>query len=301
MVEKKFWNQLNHNLINMKNCATVIAMLMVLLASCSKENNAKSNKDYLVTISTTYGDMKVILFDETPLHKANFLKLAQDHEYDSTIWHRVIEGFMIQGGGIDIKSGSNETRKLIDAEILPNHIHRKGALAAARTGDHINPEKKSSWCQFYIVQGEVYDSAQLKSFEEQTNQSKKGRLFNEIIRRPENAHILGAGQEYQRENNQEKLDSLMNHVMEMVDRELVPLEYSNLQVEAYTTIGGTPHLDKEYTVFGQVIDGMDVIDRIAGVEKGSGDKPKVDLFLTMEVEQLSKKKITKLYGYEYPE
>lgn len=285
--------------ITMKKYLSALTLLLVVLASCSNENKAKdSKKDYIVTIHTTYGDMKVILYDETPLHKANFIELAESGQYDSTIWHRVIDKFMIQGGGIDMKNGTNSDKK-IDAEIVKGFYHHKGALAAARQGDRVNPEKKSSWCQFYIVQGDVYDSAQLKSMEEQTLQRQKSQLFNEVIQRPENADLLGAGREMQRKGDRAGLDSLTNIVMKVVDSELEPQAYSEEQFDAYTTVGGSPHLDDEYTVFGKVIEGLDVIDRIADVDKGPGDKPKIDVYLTMTVEQLSKKKITKLYGYQY--
>ncbi|WP_109832405.1 peptidylprolyl isomerase [Reichenbachiella versicolor] len=283
----------------MRKYFSALTILMVILSSCSKENKAKeSKKDFIVTIQTTYGDMKVILYDETPLHKENFLELARSGQYDSTIWHRVIENFMIQGGGIDMKNGTNDDKK-IDAEIVKGFYHHKGALAAARQGDQVNPKKKSSWCQFYIVQGEVYDSAQLKSMETQMTDRKKGQLFGEVIRRPENADILSAGQEFQREGNRQKVDSLTQIVMGIVERELGPIGFSEEQFKAYSTVGGSPHLDNEYTVFGKVIEGLDVIDRIAAVDKGRGDKPKIDIYIKMSVEELPKKKITKMYGYEY--
>lgn len=272
----------------------LIATIILTITSCSNKN-----KDYLVTIHTSLGDMKVILYDETPLHKANFIELAENGEYDSTIFHRIIKQFMVQGGGIDMKNNDRSTRT-IPAEIVKGFYHHKGALAAARQGDQVNPEKASSWCQFYIVQGKTYTDEELSAYEEQMNQGKKQKLFTEIIKRPENADLLGAGQEYQRQGNRQALDSIMAIVMEKVDAAFTPDQLTEEQKELYKVDGGSPHLDNEYTVFGRVVEGIEVIDKLAAVETGGRDKPVEDYFLTMEVETLSKKKITKDYGYEYP-
>jgi cyclophilin family peptidyl-prolyl cis-trans isomerase len=184
----------------------------------------RSKKDQVVTISTSLGDIKLLLFDATPKHKANFLKLAESGFYDGTTFHRVISDFMIQGGDANSKDadptndGAGQPNDpTIPAEIRPELKHKFGAVAAARQGDFVNPERASSSTQFYLVQ---------------------------------------------------------NH-------------------------RGTPHLDGQYTVYGQVIHGLDVLDKIAAQPKSARDRPLTDIKMTVKVEKLRKKKITELYGYQY--
>ena len=133
----------------------LIFILIILIQSCAM------NKDVLITISTPYGDMKAILYDETPLHKKNFIELSESGQFDSTIFHRVIENFMIQGGDINLINDDEIIDYTIPAEFNKKLFHRKGEIAAARMGDNVNPEKESSGCQFYIVQGKVYTEEEL--------------------------------------------------------------------------------------------------------------------------------------------
>ncbi|MGL1888822.1 MAG: peptidylprolyl isomerase [Reichenbachiella sp.] len=279
----------------MKRNLSVLILSMMIMVSC-----AQGKKDYIVTIHTTFGDMKVLLYDETPLHKANFLKLAEEGQYDSTTFHRVIQDFMIQGGDIDAKTGE-VNKETIPAELSKGYIHEKGALAAARQGDQMNPKKASSWSQFYIIQGKTYTTEEIDAYEEQANQGAKNELFNTYIKKEENQKFLDQARSFQKENNKAAVDSMIAIVMTQVDAEFVPNTLTDEQKKAYTTIGGTPHLDNEYTVFGKVVEGIEIIDLVAAIEVGRASKPNEDHFMTMEVEKLSKKKITKLYGYEYPE
>ncbi|RJE71483.1 MULTISPECIES: peptidylprolyl isomerase [Reichenbachiella] len=278
----------------MKKQLSLLVLSMVILVSC-----AKDRKDYIVTIHTSFGDMKVLLYDETPLHKANFIELAESGDYDSTTFHRVIQDFMIQAGDIDAKEGTRN-KKTIPAELSKGYIHEKGALAAARQGDNINPKKASSWCQFYIVQGKTYTAEEIDQYEEQMNMGTKNQLFNEYITKSENKPQLEKLQAYRQENNPEAFDSLIAIVMTEIEGSFEPITLTAQQKETYTTVGGSPHLDNEYTVFGRVVEGLEIIDQVAAVKTARGDKPIEDLYVTMEVEKLSKKKITKLYGYEYP-
>ncbi|AKQ47438.1 peptidylprolyl isomerase [Rufibacter radiotolerans] len=200
-------------------------LLVMLLALCSTVGfgQKKSKKDYLVTISTPQGDMRLVLFEDTPKHRENFLKLTKQKYYDGTTFHRIIDGFMIQGGDPNTKDsdpandGTGSPDYTIPAEILPNHQHTYGAVAAARMGDNMNPQKASSGSQFYLVE------------------------------------------------NQE----------------------------------GVPFLDKNYTVYGQVIDGLAVINKIAEQPKDYRDRPTTDIKMKVTAKKMSKKKITKLYGYRY--
>jgi peptidyl-prolyl cis-trans isomerase B (cyclophilin B) len=179
---------------------------------------AQDDKRVKVLISTEYGDMVAELYNETPRHRDNFVQLTKDGWYEGSPFHRVIKNFMIQGG--HNADGRKDPGYTVPAEFSNSHYHKKGALAAARMGDQVNPMKESSGCQFYIVQGAVTNEEML------ANMSKRSGF-----------------------------------------------SYSDEAIEAYTTIGGTPHLDGSYTVFGEVVSGLEVIDKIAAVQTGSGDVP----------------------------
>ena len=278
----------------MRKFLALALVLLIGLSACDK------NKDYLITIHTEYGDMKAILYDETPLHKKNFIELAKAGKYDSTTWHRVIEGFMIQGGDVNTKEGTRETEgERIPAEIVPGFKHVKGAIAAARQGDNVNPEKMSSSCQFYIVDGRKFSEAELTTDQMKLNQSISGML------RDDNYDSLRQlFTELQRMGDFDGMNKLALDCKGYVEQELgveLDKEVDPDLVATYTQNEGAPHLDNEYTVFGRIVEGLDVIDKIAAVKTGRMDKPAKNTYLTVEVEMVPKKEITKNYGYEYPE
>jgi len=200
-----------------------IINFLFMITSC--QSNAQT-----YTIETNLGNIQVKLYDKTPLHKENFEKLVTEQFYDSVLFHRIIQGFMIQTGNPATKPVTNEdslVNKLdytVPAEFVPEYFHKKGALAAARIGDAVNPEKRSSSSQFYIVQGRTFTDEELDQIEE-------------------NLHI----------------------------------QFSEFQRGIYKTIGGTPFLDQNYTVFGEVVKGMEVVDAIASVPTGPGDFPIKDI------------------------
>ncbi len=283
----------------------VIIQFSFFLTACS----VGGKKDYLITIKTKFGDMKAILYDATPKHKANFIKLAKEGYYDSLLFHRVINHFMIQTGDPNsrhakpgVALGNGGPKYTIPAEFNPNLIHQKGAIAAARENDDINPKRASSGSQFYIVQGKVYTKKELE--ESTINYTLLYKDFNSYVRQPVNKAILDQAMELQKEN---KIDSLRNLILSLkgVMAKQFNVTYdkplSKLQIEKYTTVGGTPFLDGAYTVFGQVISGLDVIDKIAAVKTDSLDRPLDDVVLTVTVTKMPRKKITKLYGYHYPD
>lgn len=273
----------------------LLSVFLLALSLFASAQNSK--KDKLVKIKTSFGDMTVVLFDETPQHKANFIGLAETGRYDSTVFHRVIKEFMVQGGDIYRKPGETQSSDddRLPAEFVPSLFHHKGALAAARTN---NPEKKSSSCQFYIVQGKVYEMDELT-----IDQNKLNQTFAQLLQEGKIDSIRNELIELQKEKKFDEMNNLISNscdYLEEISGEKLRKDMSPERLEAYTTIGGTPHLDDEYTVFGKVLEGMDVIDQIAAVETSRGDAPVKDVYMTMEVIELSKKKITKLYGHPYP-
>lgn len=311
---------------SMKHWTGICAFtILISLISCGSSSNGataeesptsensttqqNSDKDFLVTISTEYGDMYAILYDETPKHKANFIKLAQDKFYDSLLFHRIIEGFMIQGGDPQSKNaapgarlGSGGPGYTVEAEIKPNLYHKKGAFSAARQGDNVNPERRSSGSQFYIVQGNKYQPQQLVGMEQNAAFQKKNQIFNEYLMRPENSTLLQQVQQHQSSGNRAAFDSLIQSIQPKIDEEFNKqggFSFSDEMKSDYQTIGGAPHLDGQYTVFGQVIKGLEIIDIIAKQPKDGGDRPTKDIQMTVTVEELSKSKITKLTGYSF--
>lgn len=268
-------------------------VLLIGLTACDK------NKDYLITIHTEYGDMKAILYDETPLHKKNFIELAKAGKYDSTKWHRVIESFMIQGGDVNAKEGTRETEAdRIPAEIVKGFKHTKGAIAAARQGDNTNPKKMSSGCQFYIVDGRTFSEAELT-----TDQMKLNQSVSEMLRDEQYDSLRQLFTELQQKRDFDGMNKLALDCKDYVAKEMgvdLNKDIDPEMVATYSKEDGAPHLDNEYTVFGRVVEGLDVIDKIAAVKTGRMDKPVEDTYLTIELELVPKKEITEKYGYEYP-
>ena len=202
----------------------LILMTLIFAGLCCQAQQ----KETIVVIETSQGTIKAKLYNDTPLHRDNFIKLVNEGWYNGSPFHRIIKNFMIQGG--QNADGRMDPGYTVPAEFRDNHFHKKGALCAARQGDQVNPKKASSGSQFYIVQGQVFDDKKLEIYEE-----RLGKIF------------------------------------------------SATQRQAYKTVGGTPHLDGDYTVFGEVVEGLDVVDKIAGVKTGYMDVP---------VESVTIKKIT---------
>ena len=276
----------------------IVALFLVAAMSCSMTNKEKSNSkndntlnDSMtkVEITTTMGNIIIALYNETPKHRDNFLKLVNDHYYDSVLFHRVIKDFMIQTGdgtsrhaGPEVMLGSGDMGYTIPAEfVYPKYFHKRGALAAARTADQVNPERESSGSQFYIVTGKVYDEATLAQFVERMADSKKSDIFRKYVQANRDKIL-----QMQSSNDNAGLEALQNELIAQTEAEYAsaPFTFTPEQIKAYTTIGGTPHLDGQYTVFGEVLEGMDVVDKIQNVETGKADRPKTDVrILSMRV------------------
>ena len=278
---------------------------LVTLLSCAQ---SKSRKDFLVHIITPQDTMLAILYDDTPTHKANFIKLAQQGYYDSTTFHRVIQNFMIQGGDPNSKNdnpnddGIGGPGYTLEAEFIPYHFHKKGALSAARLGDNQNPEKRSSGSQFYIVQGKKIDTTELNRMVLQKQFSQHNLLFDSYISLPENKHIKDSLQALRNRHDRNGFEELIKSLDPIIDRigAKDKFQFSEEQLKVYSSSGGTPHLDGEYTVFGEVIKGLDAIDKIATVDvHRHNSRPKKDIPMCIFVEELSKREITKRTGYQY--
>lgn len=291
----------------MKRTITSIFVTLLLITSC-----AQDKKDFVVTIKTQYGDMVAILYDETPKHKANFIKLAKEHYFDSLLFHRVIQGFMIQGGDPDSKKapqgrqlGNGGPGYTIEAEFVPSLFHEKGALSAARQSDGVNPLKASSGSQFYIVQGTVLTPADVANFKYDQMQLMTG--LRKMFEDPANKPLLDSLNQLYYAGDMNAYQQRLFALAPRVEKETglkVMKDIPEARINAYTTVGGAPHLDDQYTVFGKVIKGLDVVDKIAAVPSSSqetGNRPFEDVrIISVTVEEVSKKKITKEYGYQYP-
>ena len=236
-----------------------------------------------IKIQTSLGDITVRLYDETPRHRDNFVKLAQEGYFDGTLFHRVIKDFMIQGGDPESKGapagkhlGAGGPDYTIEAEIKPDLFHKRGALCAARLGDEVNPNKESSGSQFYIVWGDVYKTAQLKQMEKQMKQNQEITTFNDLVTYHKDK-IMEMRRNRDRAGLQELQDSLQKEAKEICKQH--PVGFTEEQMNAYTTVGGTPFLDREYTVFGEVESGMDIVEQIINVDTDPADRPKEDIVI----------------------
>ncbi|MDR2938556.1 MAG: peptidylprolyl isomerase [Prevotellaceae bacterium] len=234
-----------------------------------------------ILIETNLGNIKVKLYNETPQHRDNFVKLAEEGFYNGLIFHRVIKDFMVQAGDPQSRNpqpgrqyGAGDPGFTIPAEFNTALIHKKGALSAARTGDQVNPEKRSSGSQFYIVQGKKMSDQELNQMEMNVSQQPLQKMFNEIIAAEE--------QKLRAQGVKINYDSLVDVARQQVMAKWETMEkfkYTPQQREAYKTLGGTPFLDGGYTVFGETIEGLDVVDKIAAVQTAPGDRPVQDVMI----------------------
>ncbi|MDE6650569.1 MAG: peptidylprolyl isomerase [Muribaculaceae bacterium] len=240
-------------------------------------------------IATTAGDIKIRLYDDTPQHRDNFIKLAKEGYYDGVLFHRVIKDFMVQTGDPDSKNaapgamlGSGGPGYNIPAEIVyPKHYHKYGALAAARTGDEMNPERKSSGSQFYIVTGKKYLPQQLSRMEEISVQKQLQSYFMELQR--QNMDTI---RQLRLAKDSVGLENLRQEFIRKTEENVKPVTMTEDQIRDYTTIGGTPHLDGQYTVFGEVLEGMETVEKIQKAETDGRDRPAEDIrIISIKVEE----------------
>lgn len=264
--------------------------ILLIILACSavacksgQKKDGNMEKETVLKIETSMGDIKVKLYNETPKHRDNFIKLAKDGTYNGTLFHRVIKDFMVQAGDLESKNapkgkmlGSGDVGYTVPAEfVYPKYFHKKGALSAARQGDEVNPKKESSGCQFYIVTGKVFNDSTLLNMEQQKNQNKVTEAFNALAQK----HMKEI-YKMRKANDQDGLYALQDTLFIQAEAEAAKqpdFHFTPEQIKAYTTIGGTPHLDGEYTVFGEVVEGMDIVDKIQQVKTDRSDRPEEDV------------------------
>ena len=307
---QKYTKQIPQKMKKVNKLILFASILTFILAGCGEKATLEKTADteYLITISTPMGDMKAILYDETPQHKENFIKLVEEGYYNDLLFHRVMKGFMAQGGDPDSKNADSSTQLgrggpdyLIPAEIKPGLFHKKGALAAARQNDQVNPEKKSNGSQYYIVHGKVYQPNQLAQF--RIDMRQLGRYFRQILADQEYMEVRNNVMALQQEQDFDGIQALMIEMKPVIEEKFqVELDlgpFSKEQEEAYTSIGGTPQLDNEYTVFGEVISGLEIIDKICDVKTNKANRPTEDLPMKVSMEIVSKADITSDFGYSF--
>ena len=275
-----------------------VLLCLCLTTGC---NGGKQKVDFLVTIYTDYGDIKLILYDSTPVHKQNFLKLVTEKAYDSTTFHRVIDNFMIQGGDVTRKPGNTLPDTTLPAEFVKSYFHRKGAVAAARQGDNVNPEKRSSAYQFYIVQGAPIDDLRKLTVDQQLLQQNMAVFFAN----PNNAAASDSvAQLTKNSTSDDSTNVAFNYIYKLIPQieaetgVKIMKNISKERLQAYQKVGGTPYLDDTYTVFGQVLEGFGVLQKIAAVETNADDSPKVAVTLSVRAEEVPVAELRARYGLD---
>lgn len=283
-------------------CCLLAAAALTLGSACSGKASAQADNAPTamntttpdtaaarVKVETTAGTFTVLLYGDTPRHRDNFIKLVNEGYYNGTLFHRVIKDFMIQAGDPDSRTaqpgqalGSGGPEYKIDAEIVfPKHFHKRGALAAARQGDQVNPMRQSSGSQFYVVTGQKLDSIGLQRMEEHLKSSKMQAVFNRLAM----SHMNDI-RAMQARGDRQGLQALQDSLIAQARNETAgdaPVMTDQMR-QAYTEVGGAPHLDGDYTVFGEVTDGMDVIDKIEQAVTDRRDRPTQDIrIISMKV------------------
>ncbi len=248
---------------------------------------AEKAPETIVLMHTTKGDIKLKLYNETPRHRDNFIQLVKNGQYEGLLFHRVIKDFMIQGGDVTSKNapmnkslGAGDLGYTIPAEfVYPKYFHKKGALCAARTGDEVNPEKASSASQFYIVTGKVYRESDLKQIEKQLENALKQSIFARL-----QAEYRPKIMELYRSGNKEELailrDTLIGKTELEAERRKDETKLTEEQKKTYTTIGGVPFLDNQYTVYGEVVEGLETVDAIQNAKTNKQDRPTENIAIT---------------------
>ena len=246
----------------------------------------KKSDEVEVIMTTSKGELILKLYNQTPIHRDNFVKLINNQFYNGISFHRVIKNFMAQAGDPNSRDpeyagnlGNNSEGETLPAEIFPSLFHKKGALAAARMGDQVNPEKRSSGSQFYIVQGKKYNRNQLTQMEARINQQLEGNRVGIFLKDSSNRAYMNRVKVCQQNGWMDSLNMVISEIKNIVLKDVDKFTFSEEQLTAYETIGGTPFLDNGYTVFGEVVSGIDIIDSICTSPTLPGDKPQEPIII----------------------
>jgi len=284
---------------------SIIAILVFTGFSCTSADSSvdqtetiplfptENRTEEVAVISTKFGEMIVRLYDATPEHKANFLKLAKEGFYDSTTFHRIIEGFMVQGGDPNSKDdnlrndGQGGPGYTLPAEIVRGYIHKKGALAAARMGNNTNPDMRSSGSQFYIVHGRQRTERDVDQLLAQANNNIEQGLISTYVGSPENTEVKQRIDQARMNGNTGIVSEIITEIKPLATKDFEPLVYTPQQREVYMTQGGVPYLDGSYTVFGEVIQGLAVVDSIVQAKKSYADRPVEDIPMIVSVQTMT--------------
>ena len=246
----------------------------------------KKSDEVEVIMTTSKGEIILKLYNQTPIHRDNFVRLINNQFYNGISFHRVIKNFMAQAGDPNSRDpeytgslGNNSEGETLPAEIYPSLFHKKGALAAARMGDQVNPEKRSSGSQFYIVQGKKYNRNQLTQMEARINQQLEGNRVGIFLKDSSNRAYMNRVKVCQQNGWMDSLNVVISEIKNMVLKDVDKFTFSEEQLKAYETVGGTPFLDNGYTVFGEVVSGIDIIDSICFSPTLPGDKPQEPIII----------------------
>ncbi|MFA8433919.1 MAG: peptidylprolyl isomerase [Marinifilaceae bacterium] len=273
-------------MVKRKAVSFLFVFLFCMLAVCSAQKDDRT----LVQIQSNFGNIELVLYKDTPKHRKNFLQLIENKHFDGTLFYRVIKGFVLQGGSQDSRNaapgaliGYGAANRTIESEFKPQYFHKKGALAAPRQPDKVNIFKESDVSQFYIAHGRVYSEKELNLMEKEVNVPLRKKIVKRYLT-PRKRAILDS---LKKEKSVEEFRKLANSIKSSInfDYNSDPgrLIFSPEQRKAYTTVGGVPHLDGNYTVFGEVVKGFDVIDRIAALKTDPNDRPYKDVTIKVKI------------------
>ncbi|RKD92327.1 peptidylprolyl isomerase [Mangrovibacterium diazotrophicum] len=253
---------------------------------------AQNQVDHLVEIQTNFGTMRFRLYNDTPKHRDAFMQLAREGYYNETLFYRVIQNFLIQGGSRSSRNappgkriGYGSPDHTVDDEIVPGHIHKKGALCAPRQPDEVNPFKQSDISQFYVVKGQVFTEGELDTMEMAVNRPIRKKIIKEVYTPEIKAQLKQLKEENKVDEFREIADRVKSDINAKMALNPNVLEFNEQQRKAYTTVGGYPDLDGKYTIFGECISGFDVIDKIAELKVDENNRPLTDVKITVKIIQ----------------
>jgi len=252
----------------MKSLLSLFAMLCLLIACTTKQKPLDPDKPVYVTVTTSMGDVTVVLYDDTPLHKENFIKLCQEKTYDGVLFHRIVKDFVVQGGDPkskerepDVRYGSYSGGYTVPAEILPHYFNKRGVLLDAKKGDDVNPERASAGTQFCFMQGKVMTDEELTTAEIRINDIRRNWLYHKFKK-----ELIETDASLAEDSNAALLETeisvMVMDTLETLGVYMIP----EAQKEIYRTIGGAPHLDGSVTIFGEVVEGLDIVEKMSLVE-----------------------------------